>query len=293
MVTDRKIIVTNGNTSLELTAYPYCVNKINGFDQLNVQNVTSQGFDQDGASLLNSYVLPRDMGIEGQMVAATTMQMQELRDKLLNLFIPKKDITLNHYYGGKNRTIHIRVEKTPKFDYTKVSTVQTYNISMIATEPYWRDVSETLISIANLIGGFHFPLVIPKDTGVTFGIKSPSLIADVFNNSSVRVGMRITFIANGSVSNPQLFNINTREFIRLLCDMEAGEQIVIQTGEDKSVLRQFNGIETDYIGKIDLAGGGNTFLELEPGDNLFRYAADSGENMLETRIYFYNKYLGV
>ena len=62
---------------------------------------------------------------------------------------------------------------------------------------------------------------------------------------------------------------------------------------DKSVLRQFNGIETDYIGKIDLAGGGNTFLELEPGDNLFRYAADSGENMLETRIYFYNKYLGV
>lgn len=293
MVTDRKIIASNGNISLELTGSPYSVNKISGFDQLDVQNVTSQGFDQDGASLLNSYVLPRSMKIEGQITASTTIQMQNLHDNLLNLFIPKKELVLNHYYGGKNRVIHASVEKTPKFEFTKVSTVHTYSIYLLATEPYWRDPSETLISIANLIGGFHFPLVIPKNTGVTFGIKSPSLIADAYNSSPVRVGMRIVFKANGSVSDPQLFNINTRKFIRLLCDMETGEQIVIRTGEDKSVVRQFNGIETDYIGKIDLAGGGNTFLELEPGDNLFRYAAARGENMLETRIYFYNKYLGV
>lgn len=293
MVSDKKIIVSNGNISVELTAHPYSVKETTGFDRLNVQIVTSQGFDQEGASILNDYVTPRDMGIIGQLKADTTIQMQNLRDKLFNLFIPHTDITINHYYGGKNRLIVARVEKTPKLKHTEVSRMDTYEVELVATEPYWRDVNETLISIANITGGLHFPLIIPKEKGITFGIKSSSLIADVYNYSSIKVGMKIVFIANGSVSNPQLFNVKTRKFIRLLCEMEAGEQITIQTGQDKTVTRTKNGVNEDYIGKIDIAGGGNTFLELAPGDNLFRYAADKGEDMLETKIYFYNKYLGV
>lgn len=293
MVTDKKIIVSNGSTSVELTALPYTVKETKGFDRLSVQIVTSQGFDQEGASLLNDYVTPRDMSISGQVKAETTAQMQNLRDKLFNLFIPHTDITINHYYGGKNRLIVARVEKTPQFKHTEVSKVDTYEVNLTATEPYWRDVTETLVPIANTTGGFHFPLIIPKDEGVTFGIKSASLIADVYNYSSIKVGMRIVFIAKGAVSNPQLFDVNTRKFIRLLCDMEAGEQVIVQTGQDKTVTRIKNGVSEDYIGKIDLAGGGNTFLELAPKDNLFRYGADSGEDMLETKIYFHNKYPGV
>lgn len=293
MVTDRKIIIANGNTSVELTAMPYTVQETKGFDRLEVQNITSQGFDQDGASLLNSYVLPRDMEIAGQMRATTTYQMQTLRDKLINVFLPKRDVTITHYYGGINRVITARVEKTPKFEFTDVTAVGNYNVQLKATEPYWRDQGETLVQIANVIGSFHFPLVIPKNKGVCFGIKSSSLIADVFNGSSIKVGMRIVFIANGALSNPQLFNVNTRQYIKLLCDMEAGEQITVETGQNNTVTRTNGGVSEDYIGKIDLAGGGNTFLQLDPGDNLFRYGADAGEDMLETRIYFYNKYLGV
>lgn len=293
MVTDRKIIVSNERTSVDLTLLPYTVQKITGFDRLEVQNVTSQGFDQDGASLLNSYVLPRDMEIIGQMKAQTTYQMQMLRDKLSAVFIPKKEVTVTHYYGGINRIITARVEKTPKFELSEVGAVQNYEVRMTATEPYWRDEKETLIQIANIIGSFHFPLVIPREKGVCFGIKSPSLIADVYNKSSIKVGMKIIFIANGSLSNPQLFDVNKRKFIKLLCNMEAGEKITIETGTENKVTRNKNGIEEDYIGKIDLAGGGDEFLMLDPGDNLLRYGADTGEDMLETRILFYNKYPGV
>ena len=105
--------------------------------------------------------------------------------------------------------------------------------------------------------------------------------------------MTITFIAKGTVKNPQLFDVNKRTLIKLLCTMDAGEKIVIQTGQDNTVTRVKNGISEDYIGKIDLVGEGNTFLELDPGDNLFRYAADDGEVYLETRIQFYNRYPGV
>ena len=293
MVTDRKIIVSNGKVTLDLTEKPYYVDSIEGFDTLDVQIVTSQGFDQDGASLLNSYVLPRDMEINGQIKAENTYRMQQLRDNILNLFLPKKTITINHYYGGRNRLIEARVEKTPKFSFAKVSVIQEYTIQLKATEPYWRDITESLVQIANWDGRFHFPLIIPKEEGVVFGVKKASLIVNVYNNSSIRVGMRFVFIANGKVTNPQLFNINTREYFKLLCDMEPGEQITIQTGQEKSVTKQAAGLKENYIGRIDLAGGGNTFLELEPGDNLFRYTADAGEDMLEVKIYYYNKYPGV
>lgn len=293
MVTDRIIMVSNGDTSVELTARPYSVQSTKGFDRLNVQIVSSQGFDQVGASMLNSYVLPRDMEISGQINAETTGQMQQLHDRLFHIFIPDRDVTITHYFGGKNRQIRARVQKTPKFDFTAVSTVQNYNITLKAMEPYWRDEEETLIQMANIRGGLHFPLVIPKNKGVTFGIKSSALIADVYNKASVKTGMRFVFKAKGSVSNPQLFNVETREYFKLICDMTAGEKITVRTGQEKEVTRNINGVEENYMGKIDLAGGGHTFLELMPGDNLFRYGADSGEAMLEISISFYNQYTGV
>lgn len=294
MVTDRKIVVTNGNTSLELTRAPCYVTKTEGFDNLEVQIVTSQGFDQDGATELNSYVLPRDMKIYGAIKAESTNQMQDMRDKVLNIFAPKTQVTITHYYGGTNRMIKASVKKTPKFSLTDVSIIQEYEVELKATDdPYWMDKTETLVQIANVIGKFHFPIAIPKDTGMVFGVKSPSLIVDVYNKSQIKVGMRFVFIANGTVENPQLFNVNTREFFKLKCEMEAGETITVQTGTEKAVTRNAKGIIEDYIGKVDIASGGNTFLELAQGDNLFRYAADKGENMLEMKIYFSNKYLGV
>lgn len=293
MVTDRKIVISNGTTSVELTSAPYTVQETTGFDRLEIEHVKSQGFDQDGATLINSYVLPRSMEITGQMQAHTTVQMQILRDKLQSIFAPQKELTVTHYYGGVNRVIKAVTEKSPKFEFTDVAPVQQYTVSLLAMDPYWQDQTETLIAVANVVGDFHFPLVIPKNKGVHFGVKSSSLIAKVYNKSSIKIGMEITFIAGGTVKNPQLFDVNKRTFIKLLCVMEAGEKIVITTGQDNTVTRIKNGISEDYIGKIDLAGEGNTFLELDPGDNLFRYAADEGESLLETKIRFYNKYPGV
>ena len=293
MVTDRKIIISNGKTSLDITEKPYYVNTTEGFDTLDVQIVTSQGSDQDGASFVNSYVLPRDMSIHGQIKARTTVEMQNLEDKLMNIFLPNTELKINHYYGGKNRLIRARAKKTPKFQFEDVSVVKKYSVQLEAAYPYWEEKTESLIQIANIKGGLKFPLAIHRNKGVAFGVKSAALIVNVYNKSPIIIGMRFVFIARGTVTNPQLFNVYTREFFKVNCEMEAGESITVETGEDKTVTRNKNGLRSDYIGKIDLAGGGNTFLKLNPGDNLFRYAADSGEDKLEVKIYFVNKYVGV
>lgn len=294
MVTDRKIIISNGHTSLEITSPPYYVKETEGFDNLDVTTVTSQGFDQDGATIVNSYVESREMEISGQIKADTNKQMALLKQRLENIFLPKTDLTINHYYGGNNRVIKARSTKTPEFDFTDVSSVLEYEVKLIsAEEVWWSDAAEKMVQIANVIGGFHFPLIIPKDEGICFGVKSSALIVDVYNSSAINIGMTIYFIANGALKNPMLFNVNTREFIKLNCSMSAGEQIVITTGKTKTITRTAGGISKNYINRIDIAGGGTTFLELAPGDNLFRYAADDGESFLECRIYYKNRYVGV
>lgn len=293
MVTDRKIILSNQRTSVDLTTKPFYVENINGFDGVDVQLVTSQGFDQDGVSMVNNYIEGRELKIEGAIYAETTWQMQYLRDKILNLFLPKQKLTINHYYGGKNRLISVWVEKAPRFSFNKISSIQRYMVTMVAAEPYWRDVVDTLVQMANMKGGFHFPMVIPRNRGTTFGIKSASLIANVYNGSAVRIGMIIEFIAGGSLKNPFLFNVNTREYIQINCEMTSGEKITIRTGEEKTVKRRLNGLEMNYIGYVDIQGGGCTFLELDPGDNLLRYGAEEGEKLLRVRITFTNRYVGV
>lgn len=294
MVTDRKIIISNGWTSLEITSPPYYVKETEGFDNLDVTVVTSQGFDQDGATIVNSYVESREMEISGQIRADSNKQMATLKQRLENIFLPKTDLTINHYYGGNNRVIKARATKTPEFDFTDVSKVLEYEVKLVsAEEVWWSDAAEKMVQIANVTGGFHFPLIIPKDEGVYFGLKSSALIVDVYNSSAINIGMTIQFIANGLLKNPQLFNVNTREFIKLNCTMSAGEQIVITTGKTKTVTRTAGGISENYINRIDIAGGGTTFLELAPGDNLFRYAADDGESFLECKIWYKNRYVGV
>lgn len=293
MVTDRRIIVSNKRKTMDITEPPYYVENIEGFDTLDVQIVTSQGYGQDEATVLNTYIPPRELEIRGSIHAETTDMMQTLKENIINLFLPKKEITVNHFYGGRNRTIVAIARKTPAFTFTNIPSIMRYTIQLQASDPYWRDDSESLVQIANWTGGLRFPLRIPKGRGVTFAVKSPSLIAVVYNSSAIMVGMKFSFIASGTVVNPQLFNINTREFFQVNCTMEDGEVITVQTGTDKTVTRKKAGITSNYIGKIDLAGGGSSFMELEPGDNLFRYSAEVGEDMLEVKISFYNKYAGV
>lgn len=295
MVTDRRIIVKNDRTSLEITNPPYYVKEFSGIDTLDVTIVCNQAYGQEGSDVVNTIVNPRDMELTGQICSETTNGIQTMRDRIEAVFMPHKELTLIHYYGGKTRQINCYAEKTPRFRDTDVSTVKDYSVELIAPDPYWKNTEITKISIANWIPKFHFPLVIPKDTGMIFGLKSASKIVNAYNNSNVEIGMEIRFEATGVVTNPQLFNIVTREYIRLIdTEMEAGEKIIINTDKRKKTIVQVkNSTEKNYIGKIDLAGEGNTFLTLRPGDNLFRYAADEGEDNLQTTLYFREVETGV
>lgn len=293
MVTDRRIIISRTGETLVLTESPFFVEEIKAFDSLDVNVVTTQGFDQNGSTPVNIYTDDRPMEIRGQIYAESTWKMQELRDRLSNIFLPKAVLEIRHCYGGVTRTIRAYAEKTPAFTLTKVSKLQEYRVKLKATDPYWRGDRDAMVEMAGTKGRFHFPLVIPKRKGVIFGVKSTSKIASVPNRSAIRTGMTIIFTARGNVTNPYVINIYTRECIQINCGMVNGQTITVETGEEKTITSRVNGVTEDYIGHVDLEGGNCDFLELAPGDNVLRYGAGEGEDYLAVKFVYATKYAGV
>lgn len=294
MVTDRIIIINNGTMSLEITTKPYYVKEIKGIDGLETTIVKSQGFNQTGATIVNTIIEPREIEILGQIKADTTQQMEYMRSKLLFLFANSRKLTIYHYYGGKGRKITAVVRKAPTFELTAVTTVENYTVKLEAGNPYWEDIEEVVYSVANWLPKLHFPLIVPVGEKIVFGVKNASYIVNVQNNSNVEIPMKIIFKANGALYGPQLFDIDSREFIKINCSMDYGDRLTVDTKKEKpTIIYESGGVSQSYINKIDIIGGGTTFLRLKQGENLLRYGAEEGESNLELEIHINNKYEGV
>ncbi len=78
------------------------------------------------------------------------------------------------------------------------------------------------------VGDFEFPLEIPSE-GIEMGHRVSNLIVNINNTGAVPCGMRIQFKALATVVNPSLFNVNTREFIKINRTLSAGDVLEVTT----------------------------------------------------------------
>lgn len=275
---------------IELTdTAPLILQNVDISNSVNIYN--SKGMSQDG-SIYNGNTLDiKDISVQVALNASNSTELDMLKDKINTIFNPKLG---EGYLIYKDKKIKCIINKLPYFNENINNIYCECLINLTAHNPYWTDITESKKQIAMWKGMFHFPLIIPIDKGITMGHREPSLIVNVLNNGQVKTGMIIEFFARGTLSNPSLFNVNTREFIKINKGMVAGEKIIINTNySKKKILQELNGVTTDILNYLDIVGGGDAFLQLEVGDNLFRYNADSNLDNLEVNIYFSPQYLGV
>ena len=103
--------------------------------------------------------------------------------------------------------------------------------------------------------------------------------------------MVIEFKAVGAVQTPSLINLNTQEFLKINRVMQAGEVITVNTNQgNKKITSELNNRTTNIFNELSFD---STFLQLDLGDNLFRYGAESDLNNLEIDVYYNPRYLGV
>ena len=75
----------------------------------------------------------------------------------------------------------------------------------------------------------------------------------------------IMFMALGTVTNPELLNMDTGEYIRLNTTLSAGDELCVYTHfAGKRVILVSSGVETNVFSLLDIA---STFLQLAAGRN--------------------------
>jgi hypothetical protein len=265
-----------------------------GISDISNKIYTTNSMGQQGDTYIGQRIEPRDITITGSIATRDKDYSLDLRRKMQKVLNPELDATLTYVYKNFKKVIDCKGEDAPKF--TRKGIYQDFTVSLTCPDPFWREENEDKDDIAEWIGSLMFELEINESEGIEFGYREPSVIVDVYNDGDVATGMRIEFRAIGTLTNPQLLNMNTGEFIKIGSDdnvvtLIAGDIVVVNTeyGKKGATLTR-GGVSEDYFRYIDVD---STFMQLEIGDNVFRYGADTNPDLLEVSVYHSNKYLGV
>lgn len=255
-----------------------------------VVNYTNKGSSQDGNTFLGNTLDDSDISLKLSIRGSEKSEFDKLKAKLRRVFNPK---------FGKGSLIHNNEEKDLEIKCVPAKVPFIVNksdrrgeciISLVANSPFWTDLTEQKHEITLWVPNFSFPLELSSE-GMEIGYRSEILTANANNVGDVETGMRIVFKALASVTNPSLVNINTKEQIKINTTMLKGQTITITTGYgEKRIVSKMAGIESNLFNAL---APGSTFLQLTPGDNLFRYNANDGIDYLSVTIYHSNRYLGV
>lgn len=292
------VIITNTvlgvNLELDKVTTPWFILDYINWGQIESDQNTNKYVGQHGESLVSSSLGTRDIELSGWVIATSEADMS-LRKRYLNQFVNPLQM-MQVTYGQYNITFY----PATTIEYSSETTennevVCKFMIEGTAYDPLFTDVDESEVIAADIIGMFHFPLIIQEAPdppgGVVFGNIETSLVMNVVNEGSVETGMTITFSARGHVKNPILTNVDTQEYFRLNKEMQAGEVVKVNTViGSKSIRGELNGVKSNYFKYRNF---GSTWLQLSIGENFFVYGAEEDVENLEVTIEFYNRYLEV
>ena len=287
-----KLIFTNSRGfSVELgDESPFILTKIEGLGAVNAAIQTQKSPFQDGETYIDNLLEPRSISIEIMILADDTEEMMENRRKLLQVFNPKLgEGKLIYEYGNIKREIKAISELAPVFpdagDFK--DTMQPGLIQLYCPNPFWLDTFIESEEMADWVGGLRFPLQLP----MMFAGRSSRQHTVIHNAGDVDTPIVFEFL--GPATNPVVTKVDTGEYIKVNREIAVNEKLIITTefGNKKVILENIETKErVNAFGWIDL---GSTFFQLEPGNNLISYSADSGQETARVWIRWRNRYVGV
>ena len=280
-----KNLETQHILELDVVTTPYYILDKVDWGQVDSNQYTYKYVNQIGVYVTGTSLNTRDVNVTGWIIAFTDEQMSE-RKRMINRFVnPTQAISIRY----KGYVLEFLPNKSIKYSATikdNNNVVCRFEISGMAPDPLFKDEDENKVTAAGTVGMFHFPLMLNAiDNGlpaVLMGFRQPSLIVNIYNKGMSVTGVRIVFKALGTVKNPSLLNVDTQEFFKVNKTLVAGEEV--------EIIGTLNGVTENYFRYRDLD---STWLQLNIGDNLFRYDAEVGLDVLECYVYFYNRYLEV
>jgi hypothetical protein len=273
--------ITVGNSK------PYFLQSVDGVSGLTANTERQRSPFQDGSTYIDSRYNNRNIFLRIVITADDYDTLNTRKRTLANIFCARLSTKITYTNGTYTKTIDSYVETTPNFsqpDKTKQS--QTAFISLICTQPFWQDETESGKTFSISLGNFIFPLNITEGYEIeTEGINRVT----INNEGDVETPVLITF--EGPATNPTILNETTGEYIKVTKSLFAGEKLIINTEfGNKEVIFDNGSTQTNAFGLIDL---NSTFFQLQTGNNVISYSADFGVDTATVNIKYRNRYVGI
>lgn len=269
---------------LEITNNPrYVITDIDGLYPPEGVINTTQVANMDGSvfnsSHINDRVITITMAINGPAEA----------NRLLLYRYFKTKYPVRFYYKNGVRDVYID-GYVSKFSVEYFEKKQTAQIEISCPMTLFRAVKESVTEFANIENMFVFPFAI-EVAGIPFSEIALGEQKTIINGGDVETGVIIKLNALGTVLNPKIYNVDTSDRMTLSVEMQAGDEIAINTRKkEKSITLLRNGVQTNIVGKLD---AGSTWFNLIPGDNIFTYEADEFPEHLQCIFIINNQFEGV
>ena len=263
--------------------------------------------DVDGIYLseANVYMSDNTM-VDGSTYQGTTLKMRNIvmtmtdktnhqynRQILYDVFKPKSLGTFSYSEDGETRNIKYYVESV---ETTSMGSVRTATVSLLCPDPYFVADMDTNVLIAGWQALWTFAHQFVKG-GEAFGEKSEDKLKTIDNDTAAdNIGMTISIIATGNVSNPSVTRVESQQTIKVGTTahplaMKSGDEVKITTGTNDKHVYLISGNTTTEINEY--LDESSEFIQLMRGNNTIGYAADSGVDYMSVSVTFRYKFLGV
>lgn len=261
----------NGEVLNLSTSSKYTLYKITGLQPpANAVN-TSNNATSDGVTVNSVRVDKRNI----VLYIALEGDVEANRINLYKYFPPKQTVTIYFKNGSRDVYIKGKVELIECDCFVKKQVVQ---VSVICPQPYFKAINDIVSYFSDVSSLFEFPFSI-GESGIEFSAITTNIRKSIINAGDVPSGLVIDLYAIGTVVNPVIYDVFKRTHIKLMCTMEAGDRIIINTNHgEKSITLVRAGVSTNIMGYLYPS---SSWLTLESGDNVFTYDTESGNSNLQ------------
>lgn len=296
-------LTCNGRTLIMGPGEDIDITKVSGLESSELEISTSDNALVDGVSVDGKKIGKRPIHIEAKF--RNGRNNRDNRVAVIKFFNPKykgKALITNM---GISRNIEYELEGWTFADQKNLDARLGIIVDLMCPDPYMLNIDNFGKNMAHYTPQFHFPWhslarrAANKQEysekarglmlgGMITGYRTLRREVILSNDGDVSTGVQIQFVARrGSVKNPKITNVKTGQYMRVCCDMEIGDILLVDTNARHQVI-ELNG--SNYYQHIDRK---SEPFELEVGDNYLEYDADENYTNLDVNLYYRPKYLGV
>lgn len=279
-----KIENHNGDI-LDFNDTAFTVSEIQGLNPPNANINTSEIALVDGAKYNSSKMSMRSLNI----VFYIEFEAAKNRIKIYNVLKSKEYVKIT--YTGEYRDVFVEgyVEGI-NIDYFAMK--QMVTVSILCPSPYFKEAQSIINGASKIVPMFTFPFAIAANEKKPLSYIDSLGSTVVINDGDVKCGITIEVYSRNPVANIKIFNYVTAEYMGLDMTTEIGDVVTICTTQgSKGITLLRNGTKTNIFNSLSK---GSTWLQLDPGENIFVYEADGiSVNYADVRYIHNNLYEGV